>query len=342
MNEDIDAGVEQVDTIGLLTANGESFLEEHTLPNGFSSPAQQVIPKRKSRRKTVHFKKPVVEEDEDGSDSEDDEDFAPDAESPGSDISMAEDSDESSSDSDDSSSDSDVSSDSDALSSDSDSHSSSADSHSSSDSDTSSDSSSGPEVHQIQHPNSTVNGIPGKGLKKTRSRNHRRRDGELLKRLKATAVLPKEASLNDMRVWQDADPATRQQVIEDAKARATTGDIASSAPARKRKRGAVEAGIKAPIPDGLTELEQRKRELMTQVGDDDTTSLDTLVPAEPTPKATTSEPVSTHKEPTPTVLEHTSTPTPAESTRKRLRPDTSAISRILAHQTQVRLCSLCS
>jgi hypothetical protein len=293
------------------------------LSKGVTSPAEHVT-RRHSNSRTVQFKKPIVEQNDDSSDSEADEDFAPGVESSDS---MAEDSD-------DSDSDSSESSDSDASSSDSDSDSSSC-------SNSSSDSSSGPEVHKILHPKPTANGVPGKGSKVTRSRNHRRRDGVQLKKLKALGVLHQDASLEDMRSWNSEDATAREQRIAYAKEHAVIEGLDVSGPPRKRKRGAVEATQETQTSDNLTELERRKQELMTQMGEDDA-PLSAPISTEPTPAPTTTEYAYAPVESTPATIETIPTLAPAEPTRKRLRPDTSAISRILARQTQVRLSVLYS
>jgi hypothetical protein len=324
-----------MDTIGLLTANGESSHEASILSNGFTRPTQLVAPQRNKSKsvqfksKSVQFKTPIVEQDDDddSSDSEDDQDFEPDEASPGSDVSMDEDSDDSDSDSDDAS-------DSDASSSDSDSDSSSA-------SDSSSDSSRGPEVHKIQHPKSTTNGMPGKGLKQTRSRNHRRRDAGQLKKLKTLGVLHEDASLEDMKSWNSEDAAAREQRIAQAKERAASEGVNVSGQARKRKRGAVEPMHETLASDGLAELQRRKQELMTRMEEEEEEDepLGAPISTESNPTTTTTEPVSTPVETKPSTIEPIPTLASAAPTRKRLRPDTSAISRILARQTQVRICS---
>jgi hypothetical protein len=278
------------------------------------------IEERASKR--VRFKGPEVGDDDDDSD-EDDEDFDPAGPHNGQVVPEGED-DESEDDSDfDSDTDSDSSSGSDSSSSGSDSE------DTSSDSDSGSDASAPPEVQSSKAilgvipgkklPGSPVLVIPGHGRSVTKSRNSRRTRTNRLRYLKDAGKLPPDANLKALDEYESANPP---------------GQPSDSGPAKpfssfegKRKR-IDDEGDAENVSQQVTELEQRKQQLMATVGED----LDsTMAEAEDSAALPNTAQISTS---VPEVLEEQQL-AKVETARKRLRPDTSAISRILARQAMV-------
>jgi hypothetical protein len=294
--------------VALLT-NGNTYA-------GSDSPATTT---RASKR--VHFDstQPDIDEDEDS--DEDDEDFAPDGEQDG-DAPMGDDTSE-----DDLNSSSDSDSDSPGASggSSDDSDSSSDSSSSDSDSDSDSDDSAPPEVKsskgslattKMRLPSSPKHVVPGEGLATTRSRNARRTRTNRLRHLKAAGKLPPNADLKALEAYEAGLPAETTQELEASKSPGTT--------AGKRKRDEDDE-IVDDTTRAMEELEQRKKELMARFGENETSTVEQteVLPQEPTSaqqptsaQGITEQPAVTEK----------------DTPKKRLRPDTSAISRILARQ----------
>ncbi|KAF2627690.1 hypothetical protein BU25DRAFT_341400 [Macroventuria anomochaeta] len=306
------------------TQQEEEAEESEALANGSALAA--AAPGRKSRgaEKTVHFKQPEVEMDLD-EDSEDDgdDDFAPGEESDdvGADGSKDKDSD---SDSDsDSNSETDSSNASDA--SDSDSDSSSDDSSSDSDS----DSDAAPEVRSskapvpknvVPQPPTLLNtSPPGEGKKTTQSRNARRTKTNRLKHLKEAGKLHKDADLKALERYDE-----EQRLQQNGAQLEQRHPFAQ--PAGKRKRIEDEEPTQ-PAIDEAAELEKRKQEMIARFGQDSDVTMEVEEPASSrTDKATSASPQQESKEPG-------ATPEKAPE-RKRLRPDVSAIGRMLARQTK--------
>ncbi|KAH4208636.1 hypothetical protein HBI95_093330 [Parastagonospora nodorum] len=294
---------------------GTALLTNGDTGAGFDRPAQ---PRRASKR--VRFKGPQVEEDgdEDEDSDEDDEDFAPGGDE-GDDTLMDKDT---SGDEDDSDSGSDSDSDSSDASASSSSGSDSDDI--SSDSDSDSDASSPPEVRSSKGamitrkglPSSPNHVVPGEGRATTRSRNARRTRTNRLRYLKEAGILPADADLKALDAYETVRPSEIESKPEASKPFSTYSG--------KRKRVDHEDVIEH-VPEDVTELEQRKKELMAKFGEDvdsiqvqpDPTPVEPTIPQEPasSPKAQKEQPA-----------------VEKETPKKRLRPDTSAISRILARQ----------
>ncbi|KAF2277759.1 uncharacterized protein EI97DRAFT_465889 [Westerdykella ornata] len=155
---------------------------------------------------------------------------------------------------------------------------------------------------------------PGHGQKHTKYRNRRRQDSKKLKQLKASGKLHPDATLEDFRNYvkksnigseqQDAGTARMTDTVQGTAG--AIGETTSLTTSNVRKRKHSE---KAPISEGTTDtvrsdihsdLEKRKRELLDQ-------------------------------------LEQVASPmesSPAESARKRLKPNVAAIGRILGRQTR--------
>lgn len=291
---------------GLITANGEMSpdIGRVNLANSDGKSSRR----RKQNGRSVHFGQLPVEEAD--SDEDEDEDFVPEE---ASDISMLDDSkdetDDSSDVSDSSSSDSDSD---DTSSSDSDSDS---DSDRSSDSDSDSDDDSTGTSDYGEAKSGEPHVPPGKGSKATKNRNKRRTEAKKLKRWKASGVLPATATMEDLRKRvgpQAEEPQTRDNDLTEILPTPLTGETM-----RKRKREIPEdTTTRTPIDmdqsttdknagDG-TEAERQKHELGGQMTED------------------------------PSSAEKIEQPNP-ESGRKRMRPNVSAISRILSHQARVSL-----
>ncbi|KAJ4292665.1 hypothetical protein N0V90_009328 [Kalmusia sp. IMI 367209] len=215
--------------------------------------------------------------------------------------------------------------------------SSASESDSNSDSDTDSDSdsdstdsnsksdSSEPEVRSSKRPVA-----PGSGSSETRKRNARRRQTSQLKQLKAEGKLHPDATYTDLHLYQQTHTTSilESSHLIPAKTMAT--------PTGKRKRldeEEVEDPKAETLVDESAELERRKQELMAKLAENtpdiEMTSIESsngaVEQAEETSRASASPAV------TPNLGSRRSTDTPTPST-KRLRPDISAIGRILQRQ----------
>ncbi|CAO2657975.1 Nn.00g072350.m01.CDS01 [Neocucurbitaria sp. VM-36] len=319
-----DAGGEDTTEIaGLLTANGEGDeepVEGTLLPSGDRQGARS-----RQGSKSVQFQQPELDEDEDSEEEEeedDDDDFAPEGDSE-SDLAMDNASE------DDSGSDSGLYAGSGASSSasstsdsdsDSDSNSSSA-----SDSDSESQASSPPDVLSSRdgskRQTATLTHVPpGEGRASTKSRNARRTMTNRLRALKKAGELPEDADLSDLRRYEDGKTADIQEETE-----------ASTSPPKvsgKRKRLSNEESTDITIED-ISELNKRKQELMAKFGEESLgatiqTDAPTLPQTSIIDPAVISSPSSQ--------LPNDEPPAKKETPSKRLRPDTTAIGRILARQ----------
>ena len=280
--------------------------------------------------KAIQFKQPEAEllgDSED--DDEDDDDFAP---SKDNDDNLDGEEDLRSSGASDSTSDSD-----------------SDDSSSDSDSDSDSGESSGPEVMsskgtlQSTKPaaaqKSPVHVPPGAGKKTTQSRNARRTMANRLRLLKASGELPKDATLKDLTRHEEQK---RHGYVEEE----PQSGRAFEQHTGKRKRIEDEE----PTNDGAEELARRKQQLMAKFAED--TSSETTRAEQPAPTVTTEKASTPQKtasedqvmqEPGSESQEQISTEKEAilePKAARRLRPDTTAIGRILARQARVRFSSL--
>jgi hypothetical protein len=330
----LDDADEEPEVPGLLAGSDEilelqeDIVDDSTCRNttaGSEKPSQK---RRASKR--VRFHAPELDLDIDDEDSEeDDADFAPDEETGH--VEMDEDSsDDSDSDADD---DSDSDSDSDAktkpdASSGSDTSSSGSDSD---DTSSDSDASSPPEVRSskgvLRAPNPVSlnlaeHVVPGHGRSATRSRNSRRTRTNRLRRLKDAGKLPQDADLKALDEYEATQVSQATSDLEPSKPFST--------PEGKRKRVDDDEAT-ADVADGeedATELEQRKQELMARFGDERVSTLVQVPEASPQPEAL-QHPAS------PQVDEVEEQPAKIETSKRRLRPDTSAISRILARQAIV-------
>lgn len=304
--------------IGMLTPNGESPPTQDSvglLTNGDTGAGSQRPSAARKPSKTVQFQTADLEDDEDS--DEDDDDFAPGAEQDD-DVTSGDSSDSSDS----SDSDSGSSSASDASSSDSDSD------DSSSDSDSDSDASAPPDVQSSktlpvstkkrQLTGSPKNVAPGHGASGTKSRNSRRARTNRLRFLKADGKLPRDADLAALGKYDQGLLALPSPQPEPSKPFSTYEG--------KRKR--IDTDEVGEAPEDATELDLRKRELMARFGDDTAGTMART--EEPAEKSVTSPASSSPSKPGEDELSKAETP------RKRLRPDTSAISRILARQAMVR------
>ncbi|KAI8933561.1 hypothetical protein NX059_009295 [Plenodomus lindquistii] len=275
-------------------------------------------PSRKSNRQ-VHFKQPIAEELGDSDeDDEDDDDFAPGGNHEELDL----DDDSSESDSDFDSGDSSSGSGSSSSGSDSDSS-----SGSDSDSDSDSDASSPPDVLSSKGGSKVTSAAatpvsprevpPGGGRAATKSRNSRRTRTNRLRHFKEKGLLGQNATLADLQAYEQAKASGEL----DAAIPAQPSPPASS----KRKRVEDADATECAESEETNELEKRKEELMARLGDTSSGTLqedrsalsvsDAVAPAQSTPE------ISREEEPA-----KKDTPT------RRMRPDTSAISRILARQ----------
>lgn len=318
----LDDADEEVEVAGLLAESGEaSPLQEGAIPLTVNHTAPRSTRRLGSRRasKSVRFKSPELDDDEDS--DEDDEDFAPDG-AQDEEVSVDADSDTTDTDSSDASDTS--SSDSDDTSSDSDSD---------SDSDNESEASSPPEVMSSRGvlqptPKKTLgspqNVAPGQGRAATRARNGRRTKTNRLRFLKAAGKLPPDADLEAMAQYDatqnqeplpELDPEAELEHEQSKSLDTSTG---------KRKRTAEEE-----VTEDTTELAQRKEELMARFGE---AKDSTTVQAE----ESLQESAAVEQPLLPQVNAEEEQPTMKETPKKRLRPDTSAISRILARQAMVR------
>jgi hypothetical protein len=308
---------EEVEALGLLTANGEGSPQQtgaDRLANGDTLAGAERQSRARSHSKVVQFIQPEVEEDEDSDD--DDDDFAPEGEQDDEDVAMDDDSDSDEHSDADSSSASDTSSDSDSD-------------DSSSDSGSESDASSPPEVrsskgeagkttHEL--PETPMHVAPGGGLSATRSRNSRRTRANRLRYLKEAGKLHANATLKDLTEYESAK---EYQEPEPSKPFSTYSGK------RKHVEEEEEEEEEEETAEDVTELEQRKHELMARFGED-TPSL--MAQSE----GTSREPIIAQKAASPKISLTEDQSTKPETPRKRLRPDTSAISRILARQAMPR------
>ena len=350
---------EPVEVMGLLTANGEEAEQRlHRLP----SQPRGVSRRDRSNKhpKTVHFSQLEIDQADDEDEDEDDSDFAPegddrkavsklDSEGDGLMASSGASSEGSSSprgtsDSDlDSSSnyDSDSGSDSKSKSdsgsgSDSDSDpvsnsgsSSNSDSSSDDESDSSSDESSLPDVMSSKHSstlqnqsmameNSSNHTPPGHGSSATRSRNARRVKVNRLRHLKAMGQIHQNANLSDLQNFEDAQQSSQIYIQEPSKP--------WSASLGKRKRLDKDESVDGTAEEE-TELARKKRELMAKLETQSASSK--TLPDEPSQSQRSSiVPNGTASEPSEKQEQLVDAKTPS----RRLRPDTTAISRILARQ----------
>lgn len=263
--------------------------------------------------KTVRFEKPDVDMDMDDDSEEDDDDFSPGVNSDDIDSEESEDTD-----SDSSASDASVSgSDSDSSSNDS-----------STDSDSDSDSDAAPEVQssKIPVPRTSITSPsivhilspPGEGKRTTQSRNARRAKTNRLKHLKETGKLHEDADLKDLERYEEETRAQQQSVTfkQPQTFAQSTG---------KRKRLAEIESAEVSLEE--EELAKRKQEMMARLGQDSDITAVTEQPVSSKIDKSTSSPSGQKEEAPQTTPEQT-------PERKRLRPDVSAIGRMLARQTK--------
>ncbi|KAJ4366210.1 hypothetical protein N0V83_007846 [Neocucurbitaria cava] len=310
-----------INVAGLLTANDE--VGEEPVEGSLRGTGDNQVVRTRQGSKSVQFQQLELDADDDS--EEDDDDFAP-GEDSESDAAMNNASEVDS----DSDSDSDVESG--TSSSASDTSDSDSDSSSGSDSDSESDASSPPDVlsskdgskKQASTPTWVV---PGEGRADTKSRNARRTMTNRLRRLKEAGELHKDANLNDLREYEDAKKTHLREEPE--------ASIPLSTPLGKRKREDKEddKGIKI---EELSELEKRRQELIHKLGIASPRSV--TIQAEEPPELQ-SPIVEPSVEPSPPVqLPNGGSPAKEEPPAKkeppsrRLRPDISAIGRILARQ----------
>ncbi|KAF1831319.1 hypothetical protein BDW02DRAFT_557153 [Decorospora gaudefroyi] len=346
------------DVMGLLTANSEQD-ETAALVNGHRRPRSNTATPRQAS-KSVQFVQPETATRDDDSE-EDDDDFVPE---PGADdqASSAANSDDSNSDS---SSDSDSDSDADSASdSDSDSDSGSdsdSDSDSDSGSDTSTDSeaedsdaSNPPDVLSSKHgpkalpsttTTTTTTTIPSqkhspfrRGMEETKLRNARNRLArrirtKRLRRLKRSGTLPAHATLDHLREYEQEN---KSQPVEKP-----VHSPASSVLLGKRRRmeedEAAEAGA-----DDTTELGQRTKVMRARLGEFSNSTAPAAESMQPPEGGTVHLSVAEPMQPPAPIVEPETLPSQAPLNQeqpvqdrisaRRIRPDTRAIARILAHQ----------
>lgn len=258
-------------------------------------------------------------QEEDLDSEEDDEDFEPGNED--ADEDMEEDS---ANDSDSASS-----SASETTSSDSESGSDSDSDDSSSDSDEESDASSAPEVRSSKGnlpdvlpslPASSSNVAPGKGRRATQARNQRRTRTNRLRHLQQSGKLPSTATLKDLAEYETGTPKEEPE-------ESTAHQPYSNWTGKRKRIDGDEDGT------SVVAHNRRKEELAKTFGIE---IASTLVEREDFLQHTVTVPSPSQTQPTIEVLPEKETPE-TETPRKRLRPDTSAISRILARQAAVSL-----
>jgi hypothetical protein len=321
----LDEAEDEPDVAGLLTADEEAIelQGEAGLLTYSDTSAASKRPSRASRAsKRVRFKAPEPEpyDDDDDESDEDDDDFAPGGEQVGDAAIDDDDSDDDSdSDTDTDESDSDSSSGSDSSSSGSDSD------DSSSDSDSGSDASKGvlgTTNHEL--PSSPKHVAPGHGRPVTRSRNSRRTRTNRLRHLKSAGKLPQNA---DLKALDEYEAAQSLQTIPEPEA---SEPFSAHEGKRKRIDDDEDVDIMANnAAQALTELEQRKQELMARLGKE---SVSTMVQIE----ESRHHPAAPQESASPHAVEEEDQLGTKEIPKRRLRPDTSAISRILARQAMVR------
>ena len=282
-------------------------------------------PKPNGSEKTVRFKQPETETDLDGDEDEDeeDDDFAPGEESDDVDVDGSDDSDsDSDSDSDTDSSDASDTSDSDSSSDDS-----------SSDSDSASDSDAEPEVRSSKTPVPNINvppksadaniSPPGEGKKETQTRNARRTKTNRLNHLKKAGKLDKDANLKDLERYEEELKLQRNSGSESAHP--------FSQPTGKRKRLEAEEQDQTKA-DQVSELERRKQEMIAKFSQEPD-----VVMEEPAPMASRFTNLRENIEDVAPAPQQDSKPEETSEKipeRKRLRPNVSAIGRMLARQTK--------
>ncbi|KAH7394436.1 hypothetical protein BKA66DRAFT_606622 [Pyrenochaeta sp. MPI-SDFR-AT-0127] len=311
----LDDGGDDVEVAGLLT-------EGHEEPEGHQASSALVTGGTRVRLEgaaspkpsgKVQFKQPDIDPSDDS--EEDDEDFAPEGDSDH-DASM----DDISSNDSDSDSDSDGSSE--ASSSGSNSSDSNSDSTSESDSDSESDASSPPEVLSSKDGSKAIPKLPtapasqtlvppGNGRSSTHSRNARRARSNRLRHLKESGELHKDANLSDLQKYEDAK---RGQTVDEPEP-----PKPFAKPSGKRKR-LEDDEPEQVINEEVSELEQRKRELMAKL-EETSGSQSQISLSEPEVEAPQNAPLEEQ-------------PAKRDTPSKRLRPDTTAISRILARQAR--------
>jgi hypothetical protein len=288
---------EEIQSRLMITANGEAMKDDIRLSNSHLRGDHSGVdtPNGTAGDKAVRFAQ-LPDLGEDSEDEEDDEDF------------VAEDDDDSDGDStstsgtssDDSSSDASTSSgsgSSDDSDSESESDTSSSDTDSESDIDVESDASSGPEVIRF----SSV--PPGKGKTTTKSRNARRNLSKKLKMLKQNGQLDPNATLKDVRGLLQKEGKGAEFTQERAQ---LDGPSQPNAKKRKRQSKSSEGNgdVGAKEQDWEADLERRKNLLLQ--------NLELLEQSGEVGEKTTGQPAA-----------------------KRLRPDVSAIGRLLKQQTRV-------
>jgi hypothetical protein len=320
----LDDGEEQLDseTPALLMEHGEGIdeeeQEEEPLPllNGHTVSRSSANESRRTT-KTVQFQQPEVDASDDS--DEDDDDFAPEGDDES--ASSAEDLDSSDSDSGSAAKSGASSSASDTSDSDSDSDTTS---NSGSDPDSNSDDSDAsapPDVlssRDGRKTTATKHVPPGQGLKATKVRNSRRTRVNRLRRLKASGVLPESAGLSDLKEYEEGKQDPREE--EDSP---RTQPFSSSHGKRKRLD---EDSLTKTAAEDAAQLEQRKQELMARLGD---ISSCTAPLVEPVQLPTTKE---QHTESPSSTIPEDGSQVKNQGALRRLRPDTSAIGRILARQ----------
>lgn len=295
---------EHAEILGLITAKGEVSCQQNGMDPSYgdANGGREETPQPKQRKtgKSVRFAqlpggRPEDQDDDD--DDDDDEDFALDEGSEDSDASMNS---TSESETDDGSGDSNVSD------SDSDSD-SDVTSGSHSDSDSASGESTESEVSTPKRADANTN-PPGKGLGKTKSRNERRKTSKRLNGLKSIGILPKDATLKDMReLTHKTNEPTNTNDVDSATCPFTHPEDTTT---KKRKWADIgpymeqpaterDSGIQVEIEE---ELQRRRQELMAQVSQDSQDAQATMPASRPA--------------------------------TRRLRPNVDAISRMLSHQTR--------
>jgi hypothetical protein len=351
---------DETEAVGLITANGEDISDEDApaLVNGLYTRSGNKRRKSGQASKLVQFKQPEIDASDDS--EEDDEDFAPGG---------AEEDKASSEESSGGDSDSDSDTDADAESGASSSASGTSDASSDSDSDSSSgsdsddsDASSPPDVLSSKdgrkkkdtpaHPPDDV--PPGRGRQATKERNARRTTSNRLRHLQKAGKVPENATFSDLREYErgqrdtpeeESLPAQPFSYFEGKKTRLEE-DKSEEVAEESMEDAEESAEVVASEP---TELELRKQKLMARLGDAEEST--GVVASEPTERDLRKQELMAR-------LGHTSyTPAPASQSvdpesliakpakaspqpppkeekpaRKRLRPDTAAIGRILARQ----------
>jgi hypothetical protein len=299
------------------------------LTNGDTDAGSERPARARRASKRVRFEEPVLQDEEDDSE-EDDEDSNPEqAQAKAVAMAVDEDDDDSEDDSD-FTSDAEIDSSTASDTSDSDSDSDSA--SSGSDSDSESDADSPPDVESSKGPLPTVGNAttsstlvpPRNGRSATRARNQRRTRTNRLRHLKESGKLPPDADLKALYEYETNLPSEPAAVARASQPFATY--------AGKRKRidedAEDEDDAEDDAADDAAELDQRRQELMAQVGEDEGPSM--VQNGERSQQTAVAQPSTSSQENI-----DKEQPAIAETPKKRLRPDTSAIGRILARQAMV-------